>query len=144
MGPRALIAALAIILALSAYDIIRAATVRCVRLTDERRVLTVSEMDSLPGHIAFKLDRVPQLVRVGSILTIRGSAYDTEHGRSAAAVLAIVDRERVAVTSYSVKGHRFDVALSFAPGSHDVTFKVVASDLAGYYVPKMRVAIVAR
>ncbi len=143
MRSRTLLGVLFVILALSAYDIVRAATVRCVRAADERRVVTVGEMDPLPGNIAFKVDAVPRFVHEGRTFTIRGTAYDTKHHLPAAAVLAVVDDERIAPAAYANNGS-FDLPLSLATGSHDIRFEVVASDLTGYYEPNTRVAVVAR
>ncbi len=144
MGLRALIPVLAIIVAMSAYDIVRAATVRCVRPSDERRVVALREMDPLSGRIDFAVARVPRTVASKNVLTIHGVAGDVEHHRRVAAVFAIVDNERVFPASYGADGNRFSVPIALAPGPHGVRFEVVASDLTGYYEPETRVTVVAR
>ncbi len=141
---RLLLLVLLTILALSAYDIVRAATVRCVRPRDERRVLTVGEMDVLSNRVDFALAPITHVVSARKMLVLRGSSYDIEHGRPPAAVLAIVDDARVITASQSRASGRFSLALNLTPGRHEVRFEIVASDLTGYYEPQKRLTVLAR
>lgn len=145
-----------LIVALAAYDIGRAATTRCVRPADRLRILSLDDMDELPGvtHFLFDVvaDRKPLqtapllAVRRGTALRLRGAAYDDENRRiEDATAFAVVDGLDVLAMDVSSGEARVTIPPADLPvGSHLVTFDVVPSDLRGYFIPLEQIRIHVR
>jgi len=137
---------MALIVLLAAYDIGRAATIRCVQTSDKERVLALDEMDQLPGKAPLltietvdgRFQHVGGTVVLGPAASLAIGALVPnlwrDHGRPG--LFADVDgHERVQAQSDSTAlRYSMKIPNRLLPrGKHRIDFIVVPSDLRGYY-----------
>jgi len=138
--------AIGIIAALAIYDIGRAATIRCVRPDDRQRIVTLGDMDVLPGivHFPFQVratntpwhSATSVVSRSGIAVELRGNAYDADGKNVEGELFATVDGLSMLRMEAGAGEKYVTIPPADLPvGRHIVSFDVVPLDLRGYFIP---------
>ncbi len=134
---------------LGAYDLAAATTVRCSRVDDRRRVVTLSDLDVLWSRTPFVAAADGARGRFSALrlsaarnVTLTIETTDRDRHCSPAGVFALLNgsaTERALATTENSGGGalvRYAMTIPAAdlrPGVNAISFRVVACDLSGYY-----------